>query len=132
MKANRMISFSLSMMGIAYLFVAIGSTLGQLREKPPHFCEDSSVQVQLERKRRFELPTLSLARRCSTTEPLPLEEPAKRCRGTDSNCRHRHFQCRALPPELPRQWNLLSNLRPSTVKKPASPIHRHNILLRTR
>ncbi len=26
----------------------------------------------LERKRRFELPTPSLARRCSTTEPLPL------------------------------------------------------------
>ena len=72
MKAKRMISFSLSMSRIAYLFVAIGSTLGQLREKPSHFCEDSSVQFQLERKRRFELPTLSLARRCSTTEPLPL------------------------------------------------------------
>ena len=29
------------------------------------------VDGLLERKRRFELPTLSLARRCSTTEPLP-------------------------------------------------------------
>jgi hypothetical protein len=61
MKAKRMISFSLSMMGIAYLFGAVTTKLQQLSEKPPHFCEDSSVQFQLERKRRFELPTLSLA-----------------------------------------------------------------------
>ena len=56
----------------------------------------------LERKMGFEPTTLSLARRCSTAEPLPLIRPWARCRGTDSNCRHRHFQCRALPPELPR------------------------------
>ena len=28
--------------------------------------------ISVERKTRFELATLSLARRCSTTEPLPL------------------------------------------------------------
>ena len=61
MKAKRMISFSLSMSRIAYLFGAVTTKLQQLSEKPPHFCEDSSVQFQLERKRRFELPTLSLA-----------------------------------------------------------------------
>ena len=51
---------------------AIGTVLEQLTEKPLHFCKGFSVQVQMERKRRFELPTLSLARRCSTTELLPL------------------------------------------------------------
>ncbi len=30
-----------------------------------------------------------------------------RCRGTESNCRHRHFQCRALPTELPRRAGLI-------------------------
>ncbi len=33
---------------------------------------DPFLSSRMERKRRFELPTLSLARRCSTTEPLPL------------------------------------------------------------
>ena len=60
MKAKRMISFSLSMMGLAYLFGAIGAKLVQTREKSPHFCEDSSVQVQLERETRIELATLCL------------------------------------------------------------------------
>ena len=60
-------------MRIAYLFGAIGSTLGQLREKPSHFCEDSSVQFQLERETRIELATLCLGSKCSTTELLPLK-----------------------------------------------------------
>ena len=29
------------------------------------------IRIKLERKTRFELATLALARRCSTTEPLP-------------------------------------------------------------
>ena len=60
MKAKRMISFSLSMSRIAYLFGAVAETLLKLREKPPYFCEDSSVQVQLERETRIELATLCL------------------------------------------------------------------------
>ncbi len=72
MKAKRMISFSLSMMGIAYLFGAIATTLQQLSEKSLHFCKDSSVQVQLERETRIELATLCLGSKCSTTELLPL------------------------------------------------------------
>ena len=34
---------------------------------------------EMERKTRFELATPSLARRCSTTEPLPLAAPPGRC-----------------------------------------------------
>ena len=73
----------------------------------------------MERKTGFEPATFSLARRRSTTEPLPLApagpavgtgaEGTDRhwCRGTELNCRHRHFQCRALPPELPRPHFIL-------------------------
>ena len=32
--------------------------------------------LKLERERRFELPTLALARRCSTTELFPLNTPS--------------------------------------------------------
>ncbi len=39
MKPKRMISFSLSMSRIAYLFGAIGAKLVQTREKPLHFCK---------------------------------------------------------------------------------------------
>ena len=58
---------------ITYLFGAIATTLQQIREKSPHFCEDSSVQVQLERETRIELATLCLGSKCSTTELLPLK-----------------------------------------------------------
>ena len=44
-----------------------------------------------------------------TSKAILSYENKEKCRGTDSNCRHRHFQCRALPPELPRQGLLLSN-----------------------
>ena len=66
----------------------------------------------MERKTGFEPAISSLARRRFTTKPLPLNSAStgrlriiamQWCRGTDSNCRHRHFQCRALPPELPRR-----------------------------
>ncbi|GEM_PF-3249460 len=53
----------------------------------------------MERKTRFELATLALARRCSTTEPLPL---MIWCLGADLNHRHADFQSAALPTELPR------------------------------
>ena len=33
----------------------------------------------------------------------PLAVPVRRCRGAELNCRHRDFQSRALPPELPRR-----------------------------
>ena len=76
----------------------------------------------MERKTGFEPAISSLARRRFTTKPLPLNSAnagrpriiaMQWCRGTDSNCRHRHFQCRALPPELPRRGNPLSNRRPT-------------------
>ncbi len=57
----------------------------------------------MERKTGFEPATLSLARRCSTAEPLPL-----RCRGPELNWGHLDFQSSALPTELPRPA-LLSN-----------------------
>ena len=71
MKANRMISFSLSMMGIAYLFGRIGTTLEQLREKPPHFCEDFFSLIYVWSG------------------------------GRDSNSRHSAWKADALPTELP-------------------------------
>ncbi len=43
------------------------------------------VAISLERKTRFELATLALARRCSTTEPLPQKNGAsRRNRTTDT------------------------------------------------
>ena len=49
----------------------------------------------------FEPTTLSLARRCSTTEPLPLNRLlggfSRWCRGLESNQRHEDFQSTALP-----------------------------------
>ena len=84
------------------------------------------VKEWMERKTGFEPAISSLARRRFTTKPLPLNSAAHAgrprlitmqwCRGTDSNCRHRHFQCRALPPELPRRANPLSNRPPNLVK----------------
>ena len=58
------------------------------------------VAISLERKTRFELATLALARRCSTTEPLPQK---KWCLEAESNHRHEDFQSSALPTELSRQ-----------------------------
>ena len=55
---------------------------------------------ELERERRFELPTLALARRCSTAELFP---HIIWCLRAESNCRHEDFQSSALPTELPRQ-----------------------------
>ena len=43
-------------------------------------------------------------------------EDKEKCRGTDSNCRHRHFQCRALPPELPRQGTTIIESATNAVK----------------
>ena len=57
------------------------------------------VATKMERKTRFELATLALARRCSTAELLPL----KWCLRAESNCRHEDFQSSALPTELPRR-----------------------------
>ena len=54
---------------------------------------------EMERERRFELPTLALARRCSTAELFPHN---KWCLRAESNCRHEDFQSSALPTELPR------------------------------
>ncbi len=53
----------------------------------------------MERKTRFELATLALARRCSTTEPLPHIW----CPEAESNHRHGDFQSPALPTELSGQ-----------------------------
>ena len=53
----------------------------------------------MERKTGFEPATLALARRCSTTELLPLGW----CRRPELNWRHADFQSAALPTELPRQ-----------------------------
>ena len=62
----------------SYLFGAIGSTLGQLREKPSHFCEDSSVQVQLERETRIELATLCLEVNTFDGSVVPTLDAAQR------------------------------------------------------
>ena len=48
-------------------------------------------------------------------------EKIEKCRGTDSNCRHRHFQCRALPPELPRRGLPLSNPSLPVSRRPFTP-----------
>ena len=48
-------------------------------------------------------------------------ENKEKCRGTDSNCRHRHFQCRALPPELPRRRLILSNPSLPVSRRPFTP-----------
>ena len=60
---------------------------------------------KMERKTRFELATLALARRCSTTELLPhalfLLYNFTWCHGPESNQRHADFQSAALPTELP-------------------------------
>ncbi|MDI3537297.1 MAG: hypothetical protein PWP30_1779 [Eubacteriaceae bacterium] len=50
----------------------------------------------MERKTGFEPATLALARRCSTTEPLP----QRWCPEAESNHRHEDFQSSALPTEL--------------------------------
>ncbi len=43
-----------------------------------HLATSPEPGVNVERKTRFELATFSLARRCSTTEPLPLMVPRRR------------------------------------------------------
>ena len=59
------------------------------------------VAVFLERKTGFEPATLSLARRYSTTEPLPLNDsPQKWWAMTGSNRRHLACKASALPAEL--------------------------------
>ena len=66
---------------------------------------DRTLRIRLERKTGFEPATFSLARRRSTPEPLPLVPApslAAWCRGPDLNWGHQHFQCCALPTELPR------------------------------
>ncbi len=57
------------------------------------------LAIIMERKTGFEPAALALARRCSTTEPLPLDW----CRRPELNWRHADFQSAALPTELPRQ-----------------------------
>ena len=59
-----------------------------------------------ERKTGFEPVTLCLASRCSTTEPLPLDQ----CRGPELNWGHHDFQSCALPTELPRRGIILYHL----------------------
>ena len=54
--------------------------------------------AMMERKKRFELSTLALARRCSTTELLP--QQLLWCPKPESNQRHVDFQSTALPTEL--------------------------------
>ena len=75
----------------------------------------------MERKTGVEPATFSLARRCSTTEPLPLTLGSaggttteitgtwycRVCRGPESNWRHQRFQRCALPTELPRRQSHL-------------------------
>ena len=66
----------------------------------------------MERETGFEPATSSLARKCSTTEllpqrSLPMTAGAPECRGPESNWRHQHFQCCALPTELPRRHSIL-------------------------
>ena len=56
-------------------------------------------RLKMERKTGFEPATLALARRCSTTEPLPHIW----CRDPESNWGHADFQSAALPTELSRQ-----------------------------
>ena len=67
--------------------------------------------VSLERAKRFELSTSTLARLPSTTELYPNIW----CLGTESTRRHRDFQSLALPTELPRQdMATRKGLEPST------------------
>ncbi len=53
---------------------------------------------KMERKTGFEPAALALARRCSTTEPLP----HRWCRDPELNWGHEDFQSSALPTELSR------------------------------
>ena len=71
----------------------------------------AAIKLDLERKTRFELATLALARRCSTAELLPHTW----CLRAESNCRHEDFQSSALPTELPRRVKLatLNGFEPS-------------------
>ena len=57
----------------------------------------SYTRIKLERKTGFEPATLALARRYSTTEPLP---HFFWCPEAESNHRHGDFQSPALPTEL--------------------------------
>jgi hypothetical protein len=87
-----------------------------------------------ERKTRFELATLSLARRCSTTEPLPhvggLDPP--RCRSPDLNWGHLDFQSSALPTELPRHTFDAKNYSMSTSGCQVLPFRGQGIIMRAR
>ena len=101
------------------------SHLATSPQRPP---KSPRLLGPMERKTGFEPAALSLARRCSTAEPLPHHSPiadrksliahrynqgatisdqryaiGEECRGAESNCGHRDFQSRALPTELPRR-----------------------------
>ena len=58
-----------------------------------------------------------------------LQKSKKRCRGTDSNCRHRHFQCRALPPELPRLGTSIIESVILAVKATGLPAQGNRVLM---
>ena len=62
-------------------------------------CRLIVLMYKLERKKGFEPSTLALARRCSTTEPLPHIQ-LNWCPKAESNHRHEDFQSSALPTEL--------------------------------
>ncbi len=66
----------------------------------------------MERKTGFEPATFALARRRSTTEPLP--HIRFWCLEAESNHRHEDFQSSALPTELSRQMATRKGLEPST------------------
>ena len=77
----------------------------------------AASKLNVERKTRFELATLALARRCSTAELLPHTW----CLRAESNCRHEDFQSSALPTELPRH-NASVDKRPSATNQDGSSV----------
>jgi len=102
-----------SALPLGYVAIKQRTMLLQADRRSKNMCESLSskhsaelpTKYKMERKTRFELATLALARRCSTAELLPL----KWCLRTESNCRHEDFQSSALPTELPRQMQLSIN-----------------------
>ena len=67
----------------------------------------------MERAKRFELSTSTLARLHSTTELYPHFKQYW-CFGAESNHRHEDFQSSALPTELPKQMATQMGLEPTT------------------
>ena len=80
---------------------------------------------KLERKTRFELATLALARRCSTPEPLPLmlveEDGFEPSNAQQTDLQSAPFGLSGIPPKN-WSWRSESNQQPADYKSAALPL----------